>query len=51
MPEPTNSRELRKDQGWLTHLRDQAEAERACVALLIELDDWERARKRDGTAG
>ncbi|MDQ0847643.1 hypothetical protein QFZ68_007406 [Streptomyces sp. V1I6] len=51
MPEPTNSHELRKDQGWLTHLRDQAEAERACAALLIELDDWERAQKHDGTAG
>lgn len=26
--------------GWLVHLRDQHEAERACAALRIELEDW-----------
>ncbi|TLS45762.1 hypothetical protein FE633_13450 [Streptomyces montanus] len=33
------------DQGWLEHLRDQAEAERACAVLRAELENWEAERR------
>jgi len=32
------------DQGWLDHLRDQAEAERACAVLRAELENWSAGR-------
>jgi hypothetical protein len=47
LPEPASRPTPEADQGWLAHLNDQLAAERACAALRIELDDWERSQQQN----